>query len=150
MIRIRQIDHVAIAVKDLEASKKKFIEAFGAKLMYQKENKKDKYTVAIFRVGESVMSLLESTSPDGFIAKHIERFGEGVQHIGIQVDNLEETVKHWEKFGFRVSNRETVPEVRDQVLLSPKNGFGIVFQVMEWLGENKYTTAEERMGKIWS
>lgn len=147
---IRKIDHVAIAVKNLEESKKNFIEAFGAKLMYQKENPKEQYIVAIFRLGENVVSLLQSTTPDGFVAKHIERYGEGVQHIGIQVDNLDDTLKHWAKFGFKTTAVDEAPGVRRQVLLSPKNGFGIVFQVMDWLGEYKYGTDEERMGKLWS
>jgi len=146
---IRKVDHIAFAVKDLESSKKKFIEAFGAKLMFQKENPKDQYIVAVFRLGESIISLIESTSPDGFIAKHIERFGEGVQHIGIQVDNLDETIRHWEKFGIKTSNYEEVPGIRRQVLLGPKNGFGVVFQVQDYLGENKYAIDEDRMGKIW-
>ena len=146
---IEKIDHIAIAVKDLEASKRKFIEAFGAKFLFQKENPKDQYVVALFRLGENIISLLESTSPEGFIARHIERFGEGVQHIGIEVNNLNTTIEHWDQFGFKTGSYEEVPGVRRQVLLSPKNGFGIIFQVMEWLGEFKESSAERRLGEIW-
>ncbi|MHC1725640.1 MAG: VOC family protein [Syntrophobacteraceae bacterium] len=147
---IKKIDHVAIAVKDLEASKRQFIEAFGAKMLFQKENPTDQYCVAIFELGENIVSLIASASPEGFIAKHIDRFGEGVQHIGIEVDDLDDTLGHWEQFGFKTGKYEEVSGVRRQVVLSPKNGFGVIFQVMEWLGEHKNATGEKRMGQIWS
>lgn len=147
---IKKIDHVGIAVKDIEKSKQTFIKAYGAELLCQKENPKDNYVVAVFRVGQNLFSMLESTSPEGFVAKHIERYGEGVQHIAIEVENLDEVTKHWEQFGFKTVNYEEIPGIRRQVLLTPKNGFGIIFQVMEWLGENKTASDEERMRKVWS
>jgi len=146
----KKVDHIAFAVKDLEAAKKKMIEGFGGKLLFEKEVPEQQYTVAILRVGESIFSLLESTTPDGFVAKHIEKFGEGVQHIGIQVDNLEDTLKTWEALGYKTTAVEEVPDVRRQVLLSPKSGFGVVFQVQDWLGEYKYATDEERFRPMWS
>jgi methylmalonyl-CoA epimerase len=146
----KKVDHIAFAVKDLEAAKKKMIEGFGGKLLFEKEVPEQQYTVAILRVGESIFSLLESTTPDGFVAKHIEKFGEGVQHIGIQVDNLEDTLKTWEALGYKTTAVEEVPGVRRQVLLSPKSGFGVVFQVQDWLGEYKYATDEERFRPMWS
>ena len=146
---IRKVDHIAIAVKDLEASKRMFIEAFGAELIIQKENPEGQYTVAIFKLGENTISMLESTSPDGFVAKHIERNGQGIQHVGIEVDNLDEIQKHWEKYGFKTSNYAEKPGIKREVLLSPKNGFGIIFQIMDWLGELDKATNVERMKKAW-
>lgn len=146
---IRKVDHIAIAVKDLEASKKMFIEAFGAELIIQKENPEGQYIVAIFKLGESIVSMLESTSPDGFVAKHIGRYGQGIQHVGIEVDNLDEILRHWEKYGFKTSNYAEISGIKREVLLSPKNGFGIIFQVMDWLGELDKATNVERMKEAW-
>ena len=146
----KKIDHIAFAVKDLEAAKKNLIDGFGAKLMFQKENPQQQYVVASFRLGEGCISLLESTTPDGFVAKHIERYGEGVQHIGIQVDDLDKTMEVWKKLGFKMTPVEEVPGVRRQTLLSPKNGMGVVFQVQDWLGQYKYAPDEERFGLVWS
>jgi catechol 2,3-dioxygenase-like lactoylglutathione lyase family enzyme len=146
---IRKVDHIAFAVKNLEASKKGIEEGLGAKFLYQQENVEGQYVVAIYRIGESVCSLIESTSPDGFIAKHIEKFGEGVQHIGIQVDNLDETLKVWNALGWKTSAYSEYPGIERQVLLSPRHGFGVVFQVMEWLGKYKYATAEDQFEPIW-
>ncbi|NPV27441.1 MAG: hypothetical protein HPY81_08375 [Firmicutes bacterium] len=147
---IKKIDHIGIAVRDLEAAKKVFTEAFGARLLYQKENLQDKYVFALFKMGEIIFSVLEATSPDSFVARHIERFGEGVDHVAIEVDDLDAVLKHWEKYGFKTLNYEEVPGIRKQVFLSPKNSFGVVFQVLEWLGQNKFANDEERMGRVWS
>jgi methylmalonyl-CoA epimerase len=145
----KKVDHIAFAVKNIEAAKKNLIDGFGAKLLFQKENPQQQYTVSILRLGEICFSLLESTTPDGFVAKHIERYGEGVQHIGIQVDDLDKTLDVWRQLGYKTTPVEDVPGIRRQTLLSPKNGMGVVFQVQDWLGPYKYAPDEERFGALW-
>jgi len=60
---IKKIDHIAIAVKNLQEARKKFEELYGAKFIVEKTNQEENYKVAIFKVGESIFSMLESTSP---------------------------------------------------------------------------------------
>lgn len=85
---IKKVDHIAIAVRDLAEYRKRFEEIYGAKFIVEKVNQEAKYKVAIFQLGENTFSLLEPTDPDGFIAKHLERNGEGVQHMGVEVDEM--------------------------------------------------------------
>jgi methylmalonyl-CoA/ethylmalonyl-CoA epimerase len=146
---IQKIDHVAIAVRNLEESKKKFIDLYGAKFVVEKVNTEGQYKVAIFKLGESTMTLLESTSPDGFIAKHVEKVGEGVQHIGFEVDNLAQFIQHLQTRGVKTAAFMEIEGVRKEVLVGAKNGFGVVWQVFEWLGEYKKKSPEERMTKVW-
>lgn len=76
---IKRVDHIAIAVRDLQEAMREVEEIYGAKFIFEKTNQQEKYKVAVFRVGGSVFSILESTGPEGFVSKHIERYGESIQ-----------------------------------------------------------------------
>ncbi len=145
----KRIDHIAIAVRNLKESRKRMEELFGAKFIVQSLNEKGQYTVAIFRAGDNIFTLLESTSPGGFVAKHIEKHGETMQHMGIEVDDLSKFMEHLQAHGLKPSNYSEVPGVRKEVLVGPKNPLGVILQVFEWLGDYKNATPEERMTKVW-
>lgn len=147
---IQKIDHVAIAVKDGAAAQKRLEALFGARLLVEQVNEKDQYRVRIFSLGENLVSILETTSPEGFVAKHIERFGEGVQHLGVEVDSLDEALKRFDETGTRYSAFQEIDGVRKEVLVSARNGFGVILQVMEWLGEFKAAAPAERMTRAWN
>jgi len=146
---IQKVDHIAIAVRSLEESKKKFIDLYGAKFVVEKINPEGQYKVAIFKLGASTITLLESTSPEGFVAKHVEKCGEGVQHIGFEVDDLNPFIQHLQERGVKTAAYTEIEGVRKEVLVGAKNGFGIIWQVFEWLGDWKRKTPEERMTKVW-
>ena len=89
MFKVTRVDHIGIAVKDLEAAKKFYEEVLGLKSAGDEVVEEQKVKVCFFPCGDSELELLESTSPDGPIAKHIERSGEGIQHVALRVDNIE-------------------------------------------------------------
>ncbi|KKM10057.1 hypothetical protein SY88_15540 [Clostridiales bacterium PH28_bin88] len=146
---IKRVDHISFAVKNLEEAVKKCERLYGGKFILEKVNEKGQYRVAIVQVGENLFSFLESTHPEGFVAKHIEKFGESIQHMGVEVDNLDEAVKTLAAEEVKVSNFEEVEGVRREALVSPRHGFGVVLQLMEWLGDFKNASQEERMQKAW-
>jgi methylmalonyl-CoA/ethylmalonyl-CoA epimerase len=146
---LKKVDHMAIAVKNLEETKKKLVTLLGAKFIVENTNEKDQYKVAIFRLGENIFSFLESTSPDGFVAKHIERSGETMQHMGIEVDDLKKFMDHLHANGVKTSNYVEIEGVRKEVLVGPRNPLGVILQVFEWLGEYRDATPEKRMTKVW-
>jgi methylmalonyl-CoA epimerase len=145
----KKVDHIAIAVRNLEESKKRLQDLFGAKFIVEKVNSEGQYKVAILQVGESTFSMLESTSPEGFVAKHIERFGETMQHMGIEVENLDQFIEHLHSQGVKTSAYTEVAGVRKEVLVGAKNPLGVILQVFEWLGDYKHASPEERMTKVW-
>ncbi len=145
----KKIDHMAIAVKDLGETKKKVTTLFGAKFIVENVNEKDKYKVAIFRIGENIYSFLESTSPDGFVAKHIEHSGETMQHMGVEVDDIKKFMDHLHASGMKTASYVEIEGVRKEVLVGPRNPLGVVLQVFEWLGKYRDATPEERMTKVW-
>jgi len=146
---IKKVDHIALAVQNLKESRKKFEELYGAKFVVEKVNPEGNYKVAIFQVGESTFSMLESTHPEGFVAKHVERYGEGVQHMGVEVDDLNKFIEHLHSKGVKTSGYTQIAGVRKEVLVGAKNAFGIILQVFEWLGEYKEASPEKRMTKVW-
>ena len=83
------------------------------------------------------------------MAKHIERFGESPQHMGIEVNDLGEFMNHLHSQGVKTSAYSEVAGVRREVLVGPKNPLGIILQVFEWLGEYKNASPEKRMTRVW-
>ena len=102
MFKVTRVDHIGIAVKDLEAAKKFYEEDLGLKSAGDEVVEEQKVRVCFFPCGDSELELLESTSPDGPIAKHIERSGEGIQHIALRVDNIENALATLKEQGVRL------------------------------------------------
>ena len=147
---VKRVDHIAIAVRNLQESRKKIEDLFGGKFIVEKLNPEGQYRVAIFQVGESTFSMLEPTSPDGFVAKHLERYGETAQHMGLEVEDLKKFIEHLHSRGVKTSGYIEIEGVRREVLVGPKNPFGIILQAFEWLGEYKHAPPEKRMTKVWA
>jgi methylmalonyl-CoA/ethylmalonyl-CoA epimerase len=100
-MKILKIDHIGIAVKNLAESSKLY-ELLGIKSTGTEEVADQKVKVAFFPVGDSEVELLESTVPDGPIARYIEKNGEGIQHIALRVDDLEEALAELKAEGVRL------------------------------------------------
>ena len=137
MARVKRIDHVAIEVRSIEESRPAFESLYGAEYLGQKENAEQRYTVAYFLLGESLITMLEGTAPDSFVSQHVEQRGEGIQHVGIEVDDLDGFLAQVEAQGGRVSNRRTIEGIRKEALISPRSAFGIILQPIEWLGDRR-------------
>lgn len=89
-----KLDHVGIAVKNLDESLKFYTEILGFECQGTEIVEEQKVKVAFLPIGDTEIELLESTSDDGPIAKFIEKNGEGVQHLAFRVDNIEEAIQH--------------------------------------------------------
>jgi len=86
---ITKIDHIGIAVNNLEEAVKLYTDAFGLKVGEIETVKEDKVRVAMVPVGESRIELLESTGSEGPIAKHIKKRGEGIHHLALEVGDIQ-------------------------------------------------------------
>ena len=91
-MNVTRVDHIGIAVKNLDEMVKWYEETLGVKSHGTEIVDDQKVKVAFLPIGESELELLESTSDDGPIARFIEKSGEGIQHIALRVDNIEETL----------------------------------------------------------
>jgi len=90
---ITKINHIGIAVNNIEESLKLYTEVLGLKLGSIEVVEDQNAKTAIIPVGESKIELIESTDPEGTIAKFIESRGEGIHHLALEVSNIEETLK---------------------------------------------------------
>jgi methylmalonyl-CoA/ethylmalonyl-CoA epimerase len=97
-----KIDHIGIAVKNLDESIKFYKDILGLELQGTEVVDDQKVRVAFLPVGDTEIELLESTSEDGPIAKFIEKNGEGVQHIAFKVDNIEEAIEYMLSKGMKM------------------------------------------------
>lgn len=88
----------------------KIRELFGGKFIVEKINEKGQYRVAILRIGENIFTFLESTSPESLVAKQIERFGETMQHMGIEVEDIKKFTDHLHAQGLKTSNYQKLRE----------------------------------------
>src|SRR5512145_698753 len=100
-MNILKVDHIGIAVKNLAESAKLY-EMLGIRSAGVEEVAEQKVKVSFFPVGDSEIELLESTSPDGPIAKYIEKNGEGIQHMALRVDNIEAALEELKAKGVRL------------------------------------------------
>jgi len=147
MAKVKKIDHVAIAVKSIDESRPWFEQVYGAIYLGQKENTELEYIVAYFLMGESLITMLEGTTPESFVTQHIEKRGEGIQHVGVEVDDFDAFVAKAKTLGARVSGERELEGIRKEALVSPKSAFGIILQPIEWLGDLKNEPHHERIIK---
>ncbi|KXG73977.1 methylmalonyl-CoA epimerase [Thermotalea metallivorans] len=91
-MKVLKVDHIGIAVKNLDETLKFYQEMLGLELHGTEVVEEQKVKVAFLPVGDTEVELLESTDPEGPIAKFIEKKGEGIQHIAFRVPNIEEAI----------------------------------------------------------
>jgi methylmalonyl-CoA/ethylmalonyl-CoA epimerase len=89
MFNVLKVDHIGIAVEDLEVAKEFYTKKLGVEAHGEEVVDSQHVKVCFIPIGDSEIELLESTSPDGPIAKFIEKNGQGIQHIALNVDNIE-------------------------------------------------------------
>lgn len=97
-----KIDHIGIAVKDLEEAKKIYTDLLGLEVHGEEIVEEQKVKVVFIPVGDSELELLQSTDPEGPIAKFIEKNGEGIQHIAFRVDDIEKALEELKQKGVRL------------------------------------------------
>ncbi|PKM86829.1 MAG: methylmalonyl-CoA epimerase [Firmicutes bacterium HGW-Firmicutes-12] len=101
-MKVLKIDHIGIAVKNLQESLDFYTEILGLNNTGIETIEEQKVKVAFLPCGDSELELLESTSPDGPIAKFIDKNGEGVQHIALKVDDIEGALDYLKEKGIRL------------------------------------------------
>jgi methylmalonyl-CoA/ethylmalonyl-CoA epimerase len=106
ILKTIKVDHIGIAVKNLDEALKLYTEVLGLKVDEFETVEEQKVKTAIIKVGESKIELLESTSPDGTVAMFIEKRGEGIHHLALAVDNIEEALKEVEAKSFPLIDKK--------------------------------------------
>jgi methylmalonyl-CoA/ethylmalonyl-CoA epimerase len=130
---IEKIDHIGIAVKSIEKATELFSNLLGLKVTGEERVEEQKVKVAFLPLGDSELELLESTEPEGPIARFIEKKGEGIQHIAFRVDNIEKTLEKLKKEGVRLIDEKPRYGAGGAKIafLHPKDTNGILIELSE-------------------
>jgi methylmalonyl-CoA/ethylmalonyl-CoA epimerase len=130
---MRKIEHIGIAVKDLETSNLLFEKLFGAPAYKQEEVVSEGVKTSFFRNGPNKIELLEATNPESPIAKFIEKKGEGIHHIAFDVENIVEETARLKAEGFIVLNEIPKKGADNKlvVFLHPKTTNGVLIELCQ-------------------
>ncbi len=132
-MELKYIEHIGIAVKNLDESIKYYENVLGLKCYAVEEVKDQKVKTAFFMVGQTKIELLESTEPDGPIGKFIEKKGEGIHHIAFATENLKVALKEIESKGIQLIDKEPRKgaEGLNIAFLHPKSTNGVLTELCE-------------------
>jgi methylmalonyl-CoA/ethylmalonyl-CoA epimerase len=130
-MNIAHIEHIGIAVKNLEDAIKLYESVFGLKCYLIEEIKDQKVKTAFFKVGETKIELLETTESGGPIDKFIEQKGEGIHHIALAVKNIKESLAAAEADGIQLIDQKprTGSEELEIAFLHPKSTGGVLIEL---------------------
>jgi len=136
MSQIKKINHVAIVVKDIDESLKFWETALGLKLDHVEDVPSQASKVAFIPVGEGEIELVQPTSTDSGMAAYLEKRGEGMHHLCIEVDDIEAKMQELKDAGVRLINQS--PEVlpgRKMAFIHPKSTSGVLVELYEITAE---------------
>ena len=130
---IEKIDHIGIAVRNIENTSELLSNILGLKVTGEEIVAEQKVKIAFLPLGDSELELLESTSPEGPIARFIEKKGEGIQHIAFRVDNIEKALEKLKKEGVRLIDEKPRYGAGEAKIafLHPKGTNGILIELCE-------------------
>jgi len=130
---LTQIDHVAIAVNDLEAAIAYYREVFGAEVAHREVVERDGVEEALLAVADSYVQLLTPIRDDSTVAKFLERKGEGLHHVGYRVDDCAAALERVKAGGFQVIDEAPRPGSRGTTVafLHPKTAYGTLIELVQ-------------------
>jgi len=130
---MRKIDHIGIAVKDLEVSNLVFEKLFGAPAYKFEDVETEGVTTSFFRNGPNKIELLAATNPESPIAKFIEKKGEGIHHIAFDVEDIFSEITRLKKEGFIVLNEIPKKGADNKLVafLHPKSTNGVLIELCQ-------------------
>ena len=130
---IRKISHIGIAVRDLDQQVAFYRDVMGLEYQGTEVVEDQQVRVAIFRVGESAIELLEPTSPESPVAKHLDKKGEGIHHLAYDVEGIQQTLDDLKQKGARLIDQGPRDGAHGKriALIHPKSTFGVLTELCE-------------------
>ena len=130
---LEKLDHIGIAVESIDDALEFYRDQLGLELGGIEEVAEQKVKVAFLPIGESRIELLQSTDPEGPVAKYIEKRGQGIQHIAIRVDNIEAALEELKAKGARLIDEQ--PRIgaggAKIAFVHPKSSRGVLLELCE-------------------
>lgn len=133
---IKKIDHIGVAVKSLDEALPFYTDVLNLPLLAIEEVESEKLRVAFLKVGESKIELLEPTSAESTVAKFIEKRGEGIHHLALGVDSIQERINEMKEKGVRMIHDEPKTGAGNALVafMHPKSAGGVLVELCEKKG----------------
>ncbi len=132
-MKVLGIHHIAVAVRDVEQAVKRFREVLGIEAEIE-EVPEENVKVAMLNLGNARIELVQGLSPDSPVSKFVEKRGEGIHHIAIAVDNVEEFCRELSSKGFKLvyPQPKSVAKGRRRInFVHPKDLHGVLLELVE-------------------
>lgn len=128
-----RVEHIGIAVKDLEAAEDLYAKLLGSPAYKREEVATEGVITSFFQIGPNKIELLESTRPDGPIAKAIEKRGEGIHHIAFEVADIRKEMARLKAEGFSLLNEEPKRGADNKLVcfVHPKSANGVLVELCQ-------------------
>jgi methylmalonyl-CoA/ethylmalonyl-CoA epimerase len=133
MNKLTELDHVGIAVRDLDAVVEWYSRMFGAEVVHRERIESDGVDEALIKVADSYIQLLTPYTDTSPLAKYMDKNGEGLHHVGYRVDNCAEVLESVKEQGARVVDEHPRTGSRGTTVafLHPKTAFGTLIELVE-------------------
>ena len=130
---LTEIDHVAIAVHDLDAAAAYYRDTFGAEVAHRERIESDGVEEALIKVAGSYVQLISPTRPDSPVAKYLENKGEGLHHVGYRVDDCAAALQAVRDAGGRLIDEAPRPGSRGTTVafVHPKGAMGTLIELVQ-------------------
>ncbi|MCM8569686.1 methylmalonyl-CoA epimerase [Gramella jeungdoensis] len=130
---MKRIEHIGIAVKDLDAANKIYEAVLGAEHYKTETVESEGVSTSFFKIGESKIELLAATNPESPIAKFIEKRGEGIHHMAFYVDDIRAEIERLKGEGFRLLNDQPKTGADNKIVafMHPKDANGVLVELCQ-------------------
>jgi methylmalonyl-CoA/ethylmalonyl-CoA epimerase len=130
---LEKLDHIGIAVKDLDQAMKLYQEAFGIEPSIVYESSYTKAKIAFFPIGEVRVELIQPVNPDSVVGKFLEKKGEGIHHISYRVKDVDRSLAELERKGIQLIDKKSrqVRENERVAFLHPKSTNGVLVELIQ-------------------
>ena len=130
---MRKIEHLGIAVRDIEAATKTYEALFGKPAYQSEEVESEGVKTVFFKTGENKIELLGATKEDSPIAKYIAKRGEGIHHVAFDVKDIEVEIERLKKAGFKLINENPKKGADNKriAFLHPKSTHGVLVELCQ-------------------
>lgn len=130
---LRKVEHIGIAVKNMESANALFAKLFGKSNYKLEKVESEGVSTSFFMLGETKIELLEATAENSSISKFIEKKGEGIHHIAFDVEDIKVEMERLKKEGFELINAEPKDGADNKLIcfLHPKSTNGVLIELCQ-------------------
>ena len=131
--KMKKIEHIGIAVKDIEASNKVFAKIFGKDAYKLEKVESEGVITSFFQIGENKIELVAATTEESVISKYLEKWGEGMHHIAFAVEDIEKEMIRLKNEGIRLLNESPKEGADNKIIcfLHPQDTNGVLIELCQ-------------------